>query len=148
MSRGTPQRPFCKAFIDAFAGTGYRLSSRGSLESSAQDDLFPDLAAADPRKLLDGSARLALGVHPRFDKYIFVEKSASRCQQLERLKEEFPSLADAIEVRLGDANVEFKESAIKTGPAIGRFFFSIPTVCRWNGRPSRQSLENAGRPYL
>ena len=107
-NKPTPESPFRKAFIDAFAGTGYRSYSRNSLEWSGQEDLFPDLAAADPQKLLDGSARLALGINPRFDKYIFVEKNASRCQQLQRLKEEFPSLADAIDVRLGDANMEIQ----------------------------------------
>lgn len=103
-----PDRPFRKAFIDAFAGTGYR-SSRGTPGSAAQDDLFPELAAPDPQRLLDGSARLALGVDPPFDRYIFVEKNASRCQQLGRLKEDFPGLAEAIDIRLGDANSEIQK---------------------------------------
>lgn len=107
-NKPTPQQPFRKAFIDAFAGTGYRSSSLGSFEPSGQDDLFPELAAADPQRLLEGSARLALGIDPRFDKYVFVEKSSSRCQQLARLKEEFPALADAIDIRPGDANVEIQ----------------------------------------
>lgn len=101
-------RPFRKAFIDAFAGTGYR-SSRGALESVGQDDLFPELAAPDPQRLLDGSARLALGIEPPFDKYIFVEKNPSRCAQLAQLKDDFPSLADAIDIRLGDANSEIQQ---------------------------------------
>lgn len=103
-----PDRPFRKAFIDAFAGSGYR-SSRGAAGPSGQDDLFPELAAADPQALLDGSARLALGIKPPFDRYIFVEKSASRCQQLAQLKNDFPALSDAIDIRLGDANSEIQQ---------------------------------------
>ena len=66
--------------------------------------LFPDLAEPAPQKLLDGSARLALQVEPRFDKYIFIERSPDRCAQLESLKIEFPTLADDIDVRQGEAN--------------------------------------------
>lgn len=104
----TPDRPFRKAFIDAFAGSGYR-SIRNSTESSAQEDLFPELEAADTQSLLDGSARLALSIDPPFDKYIFIEKNAIRCQQLARLQEEFVPLADVIDVRLGDANTEIQK---------------------------------------
>ena len=66
--------------------------------------LFPDLSEAAPQKLLDGSAKLALQVEPRFDKYIFIERSPERCQQLEGLKTEFPALANDIDVRQGEAN--------------------------------------------
>jgi hypothetical protein len=66
--------------------------------------LFPDLAEAAPQKLLDGSAKLALQVEPRFDKYIFIERSPERCQRLEDLKTEFPALANDIDVRQGEAN--------------------------------------------
>lgn len=98
-----PEKPFRKAYIDAFAGTG----TRAARESSGASDtlLFPDLAEPAPQRLLDGSARLALQVEPRFDKYIFIERSPERCQQLEGLKTEFSALASAIDVRQGEANV-------------------------------------------
>jgi three-Cys-motif partner protein len=97
----TPAQPFRKAYIDAFAGTG----SRAARESGAPDTLlFPDLNEPAPQKLLDGSAKLALQVEPRFDKYIFIERSAGRCQQLESLKHEFPDLSDDIDVQQGEAN--------------------------------------------
>jgi three-Cys-motif partner protein len=59
--------------------------------------------------LLDGSARWALRTEPRFDKYIFIERSAERCAQLESLKAEFPALAAAVEIRQGEANAEIRE---------------------------------------
>lgn len=73
-----------------------------------QDELFPELAASDPQRLLEGSARLALDIDPPFDKYIFVEKNAGRCQQLSQLRSAFPARAGAIDIRLGDANAEIQ----------------------------------------
>ena len=107
------ERPFRKAFIDAFAGTGYREVRRGDRTDEAQSLLFPDLAEQEPQSLLDGSARLALETEPRFDKYIFIEQSAKRCTELERLKVEFPALAEDIEIRQGDANVEIRDLCSK-----------------------------------
>ena len=66
-------RPFVKAYIDAFAGTGYR--TRRVNDTGSDQLLFPDLADAAPQKLLDGSARLALRTQPRFDRYIFIEQN-------------------------------------------------------------------------
>ena len=98
------ERPFRKAFIDAFAGTGYRNARRSDGESQSQELLFPDLAEKEPQDLLDGSARLALLTEPSFDHYIFVERSPARCAELEVLKSEFPDKADRIDIQQGDAN--------------------------------------------
>lgn len=105
------EHPFRKAYIDAFAGTGYRDARRdeeGS-ESSRGPLLLPDLAEKEPQELLDGSARLALKTEPRFDRYVFIERSADRCSQLEGLKSEFPHLANDIQIRQGDANTEIQD---------------------------------------
>ncbi|CAN5847003.1 three-Cys-motif partner protein TcmP [soil metagenome] len=102
--------PFQKYFIDAFAGTGYRDLPRDDDDHGSNEVLlFPDLAATEPQKLLDGSARRALQVEPYFDKYVFIERRADRCAQLELLKEEFPDLAEDIEIRHGEANVQIQE---------------------------------------
>lgn len=98
--------PFRKAYIDAFAGTGYREARRKEAED--QSLLFPDLAGEEPQTLLDGSARLALQIKPRFDKYIFIECIGKRCEELEGLKQEFSDLSDDIEIRQGDANKEIQ----------------------------------------
>ena len=105
----TRERPFRKAYIDAFAGTGYR-----TVETGGQPGLlFPDLAATEPQSLLEGSATLALRTAPPFDKYIFIERKLKRCEQLESLKTEFPDLARAIEIRQGDANLEIQNLCSK-----------------------------------
>lgn len=95
------RQPFRKTYIDAFAGTGSRTSKR----SLDQASLFPDLEAG----ILDGSARTALQTEPRFDDYVFIEQSQSRCGELEGLKEQFPTLASNIDVRQGDANSEIQD---------------------------------------
>lgn len=100
----TAANPFHKAFIDAFAGTGYRDIRREDETASVQSLLFPDLAEKEPQELLDGSARLALQTEPAFDRYIFVERSPARCAHLEGLKSEFPERADRIDIQQGDAN--------------------------------------------
>ncbi len=105
----TPERAFRKAYIDAFAGTGSRTARERETSGAAETLLFPDLAEPAPQKLLDGSARLALQVEPRFDKYIFIERSPERCAQLESLKTEFPELAGDIDVRQGEANEQIQK---------------------------------------
>ncbi len=93
-------QPFHTTYIDAFAGTGYR-SLAGATSS---DLLFPDLAADAPQGLLDGSARLALKTSPRFNDYVFIERDAARCVELENLRKAFPELASDIRIDRGDAN--------------------------------------------
>lgn len=104
----TADRPFRKAFVDAFAGTGYREIRRDEADSGQQSLEFPDLAGEEPQKLLDGSARIALRTEPPFDKYIFIEQSPARCAELEKLKEDFPDRAQLIDIRQGDANAEIQ----------------------------------------
>lgn len=103
------EHPFRKGYIDAFAGTGYRDARRDDETSESSQALLPDLAEKEPQALLDGSARLALKTEPRFDRYVFIERSAERCAQLEALKTEFPHLAKDIQIRHGDANTEIQE---------------------------------------
>lgn len=101
----TAANPFSKAFIDAFAGTGYRDARRDDGDARSEIPLpFPDLAEQEPQDLLDGSARLALQTEPPFDRYIFIERSPERCAHLESLKADFPERADLIDIQQGDAN--------------------------------------------
>jgi three-Cys-motif partner protein len=113
-NKPTPEHAFRKAYIDAFAGTGYRTMRKERDEDTPCSNLlFPDLAEAAPQQLLDGSARLALKVEPRFDRYIFIERDAERCRELEELKTEFPTLAASIRVEQGDANAEIQKICAK-----------------------------------
>lgn len=100
----TADTPFRKAYIDAFAGTGYRTARERGETSTSGSLLFPDLSEAAPQTLLAGSAKLALEVEPAFDKYIFIERDAKRCGELEGLKSEYLALADSIDIRQGEAN--------------------------------------------
>ncbi len=103
-------RPFQKAYVDAFAGTGYREARSESESKSGEPTLpFPDLADTEPQTLLAGSASRALRIEPHFDNYVFIDRSPVRCAQLEALREEFPELARRIQVCTGDANVELRE---------------------------------------
>ena len=103
------EKPFRKAYIDAFAGTGYREERREEEQQERQGLPFPDLAEPETQELIEGSAKLALQTQPSFDKYIFIERNAGRCLQLEGLKYEFPSLAKLIDIRCGDANVRIRD---------------------------------------
>ena len=100
----TAAQPFRKVYIDAFAGTGTRTAREPDSSGATETLLFPDLAEAAPEKLLDGSAKRALQVEPRFDRYTFIERSPKRCEELESLKAEFPNLATDIDIQQGDAN--------------------------------------------
>lgn len=100
--------PFEKWYVDAFAGTGYRDAHQDEAGTPSQDVLSPDLADTEPQTLLDGSARRALLTEPRFDRYVFIERSTARCARLEALRTEFPDVAKAIEIRQRDANEEIR----------------------------------------
>jgi three-Cys-motif partner protein len=105
-------QPFRRAYIDAFAGTGYRREPRGRADRSVSL-LFPDLAGGEATGLRDGSARIALQVEPPFHQYRFIEKDPQRCAALERLREAFPERADAIRILQGDANEELRALCAK-----------------------------------
>lgn len=99
---------FKKAYIDAFAGTGYR--SIEKKEDSPQL-IIPELDtfySEIPQDFLDGSAKIALRTEPGFDKYIFIEKNPKKCAELEKLKEEFKDKSNDIEIVNGEANEEIK----------------------------------------
>ena len=102
---------FRTAYIDAFAGTGYRADAGSDAE--LEQPMFPDLAADEPQELLDGSARIALRLERAFSKYIFIERSPARCAQLEKLRGEFPGRASDIEIVQGDANDEIRTLCAK-----------------------------------
>src|SRR5262249_37672916 len=64
----------------------------------------PGLDEPTVEEFLDGSARIALQVEPRFDKYIFIEKTRRKTKELARLREEFPEQAADIVIKKADAN--------------------------------------------
>jgi three-Cys-motif partner protein len=94
------KRKFRYAYIDGFAGTGYHELKDDEDDSGS---LFAELdePAVD---FLDGSARIALQVAPRFHKYIFIEKSRRKTAELEKLRADFPEKAGDIIIANEEAN--------------------------------------------
>jgi three-Cys-motif partner protein len=106
------------AYIDAFAGTGYRTLKQDDNPNAL---MFPLLAEAEPQQFLDGSARIALRVQPRFNKYIFIEKDEKRFAELQiSLKTDFPELWPDIMVIHADANDFITKICLKSNWSLHR----------------------------
>ena len=92
---------FEQLYIDAFAGTGYV-----EVAQTEHDRGFfaPELAEDEPQQFFEGSASMALQIHPPFHRYIFIEQSPSRFEKLLRLRDRFARLGDRMEFVQGDAN--------------------------------------------
>jgi three-Cys-motif partner protein len=95
------KQKFRFAYIDAFAGTGYRTLKQ---EDNPEELMFPEIAEQESQRFLEGSARIALRVKPRFHKYIFIEKDEKRFHELEKLRAEFPAVQSNIILVNADAN--------------------------------------------
>lgn len=100
-------RHYITNYVDAFAGTGGR-SAKGGQESDVPT-LFDDLDLADMQDFYKGSARIALEVEPPFDQYLFIEQNPEFVDELENLREEYPSLSHRINVHEGEANIALQE---------------------------------------
>jgi three-Cys-motif partner protein len=87
-------------YVDAFAGTGYRYSSRTRAEGVQILEGFEE----DSQAFLEGSVRIALDVEPRFNEYIFIEQDPEYARELEQLKAEFTPKRGKISVVSQDAN--------------------------------------------
>lgn len=98
-------------YVDAFAGTGYR---DGPSSREPDDVLFPELVDPEAQAFLKGSARIALEVEPSFNKYIFIEKSKDKIKDLEKLRSDFPSKANYIEIVNENANGYLKSWCERT----------------------------------
>ena len=104
------KQQFQYAYIDAFAGTGYRDMEN---DEEADELMFPYLVSPEVVSFHDGSARNALEVEPPFMKYVFIEKNINRYAELEELKNEFLLKGEfsenMIECRREDANEYLKD---------------------------------------
>lgn len=95
------------AYIDAFAGTGYR-----ELKISVHQTnlIFPELVNSESQRFLQGSARIALECKPAFHRYLFIEKDAKKMAELQiNLLREFPEREKDIIFNGGDANTLIQE---------------------------------------
>jgi three-Cys-motif partner protein len=100
------QQRFRTAYIDAFAGTGYRQLKQ---EQRPLELMFPEFTEQDAQAFLQGSAQKALQAEPRFDKYIFIEQEESRFNELQKLKDKFPEVAEDIILVNADCNAYLQD---------------------------------------
>ena len=101
------RKPFERWYVDAFAGTGDRIAHRYRGED-AVGSLFGDEAKAVD-KVKDGSVRIALEIEPRFDRYLFIDRSEDHVARLKELRSEYPDRSKLIDVIPGDANEKLVE---------------------------------------
>jgi three-Cys-motif partner protein len=85
-------------YVDAFAGTGYRSSSKPEASTLP---LFEDDEASAFQK---GSASIALETAPPFDAYLFIDEAPEHVRELEALAQQFPDKAEKISVIREEAN--------------------------------------------
>lgn len=79
----------CKLYIDAFAGTGYRKEKDvGKIEDGGLFGIDLENSEED-ESYRDGSAAIALRRDPGFDEYHFIEIDSVKCQELEKLKDQY-----------------------------------------------------------
>ncbi len=95
------KQKFRFAYIDAFAGTGYRTLKQ---DDNPQELMFPEFAEKEAEDFLEGSARIALQIQPRFNKYIFIEKDPQRFEELNKLKVDFPEVQENLVLVNAEAN--------------------------------------------
>jgi three-Cys-motif partner protein len=100
-------RRYKYAYIDAFAGSGYREQQRKQASS------IPDLWVEDPddrgRSFIAGSAVVAMRSEPAFQSYIFIERDAAALAKLEGvLRKDFPERISLAKFETGDANAVLK----------------------------------------
>jgi three-Cys-motif partner protein len=94
-------KPFQSMYIDGFAGSGSYIPTRRGTKT-AGESFFPRQEAHER----DGSARIALRVKPRFDKYIFIDKNPKHIARLQLLRKKCPH--HNIRIVNEDANIYLK----------------------------------------
>jgi three-Cys-motif partner protein len=98
-------RHFRTWYVDAFAGTGSRSDAD---RATTTQPLFEDVYR-ETTGYRDGSAKIALELPSPFDRYLFVEESKTRINELKSVVEEInPQLSGRCDFSQGDANAELK----------------------------------------
>lgn len=102
-TRNSKARYYTTWYVDAFAGTG----PRSAPEPVGSDlGLLSEEDDEDVRQYKDGSAKIALALKEPFDRYLFIEKSKSKCDALQStINNEFASLKDRCNIHQVDSNV-------------------------------------------
>ncbi|HWP30622.1 MAG TPA: three-Cys-motif partner protein TcmP [Fimbriimonadales bacterium] len=77
---------FNTIYVDAFAGCGKVYIKKGNV--TEQSD-FEEFHEPETKEFVEGSAKIALGIDPPFDEYIFIDKSKQRTKELKQLLENY-----------------------------------------------------------
>ncbi|MGD9202026.1 MAG: three-Cys-motif partner protein TcmP [Chitinispirillia bacterium] len=109
------KQKFKFAYIDAFAGTGYR-ENKAKDKNDNQLSFFNQIEIKEIEAYSEGSARIALQIEPSFDKYIFIEKSKKHFSELLKLKDDFPAKDNQIELINANANEYILDRCGSTNP--------------------------------
>ena len=104
-TRNPKAQYFTTNYVDAFAGTGYRVVSA---KRGGKAPAFSEAADPDAESFKKGSACIALEVEPSFDRFIFIERDVDRVKELEALRDRFPDKAKGVQVEQGEANAFLK----------------------------------------
>lgn len=96
-----------KVYVDAFAGPGLSEVRTKPREAGDQPGFLFSDQTSDPVEqeavFLKGSPRVALDIDNPFDRYVFIEKDATRIAELEGIRREYEGRR-TVEIRQGDAN--------------------------------------------
>lgn len=112
------QSKWCKGYyyVDALAGGG-RAPLRNAQDSNNPNQ-SPQLellgyapSSPDEQQFIDGSPRIALNLQNPFTRYLFIDKSKSRIQLLDKIEEEYGDTR-GISILSGDANEILEASVV------------------------------------
>jgi three-Cys-motif partner protein len=111
-------RAYKYAYIDAFAGPGYRARQRK--QAAPIQDLWGEDLDERGRRFTAGSAVVAMRSEPPFQSYIFIEHDAAALAELaSTLRKQFPERISLARFVLGDANAVLKQLCDRDGQSAG-----------------------------
>jgi len=109
-SRNSKASYFKTWYVDAFAGTGTRtkaVAPRPPGKPLFGNDVYKD---ADTKRYRAGSAKIAIALSDPFHKYLFIDKSARRINELKQvIQKEYGKLISRCDFQHGDANDVLKQ---------------------------------------
>ena len=109
-ARALRNQTFVRWYVDAFAGTGERVSGR-AMQGDTSEVLFGEFEESVTRAK-QGSVRVALEIEPPFQRYLFIERSRDHVARLNSLRKEYKGRL--IDVVTGDANSELSALCAST----------------------------------
>ena len=127
------QRGIETVYIDAFAGTG-------TIPSGVDGGLLENLIDAD--ELAIGSALRALGLKRKFSRYIFIEKSSQKLEELRSRVNQIENAPRCIEYIKGEASTELMKLCSMLGRSNVR---SVVFLDPFGNQVSWELLERLGK---